>query len=209
MPTRGMGRSDLAPIEPRAIVEDDGRLRTATDGCSGERAPVIPTLIVFGIVLGRWWAPTVVFGAIFWPALLQASDAMGVEPGLLAAAGLGAVNAAVGVLAPENPKVPARYRRRDRNRSSLKARNLQQNASPAPPVRTCLDHPSLTFSIAASTGPCCGSRKTATQSWIESVRPSTSVGVPVKRRRPRVRRRRRRGGRRRPDRPQGGGLLRH
>lgn len=65
---------------------------------SGERPPVIPTMILFGIVLGRWWAPTVVFGAIFWPALLLASDVMGVEPGLLAAAGLGAANAAVGVL---------------------------------------------------------------------------------------------------------------
>lgn len=59
---------------------------------------MIPTMILFGIVLGRWWVPTVVFGAIFWPALLLASDVMGVEPGLLAAAGLGAVNAAVGVL---------------------------------------------------------------------------------------------------------------
>lgn len=55
-------------------------------------------MILFGIILGRWWAPTVVFGAIFWLALLLASDAMGVEAGVLAAAGLGAANAAVGVL---------------------------------------------------------------------------------------------------------------
>lgn len=59
---------------------------------------MIPTVILFGVILGRWWAPTVAFGAIFWPALLIASGVMGVEPGLLAAAGLGAANAAVGVL---------------------------------------------------------------------------------------------------------------
>ena len=59
---------------------------------------MIPTMILFGIILGRWWASTVVFGAIFWPVILLASDAMGVDPGLLATAGLGAANAAVGVL---------------------------------------------------------------------------------------------------------------
>ena len=59
---------------------------------------VIPTMIAFGLVLGRWWRPTLLLAAIVWPAILIAAGLVDVEAGLLTAAGLGALNAAVGIL---------------------------------------------------------------------------------------------------------------
>jgi hypothetical protein len=60
---------------------------------------VIPTMIVFGVVLGRWWRFALVAAAVVWP-LLVAADGVGVTVGLLAyAAAIGVANAAVGVLA--------------------------------------------------------------------------------------------------------------
>lgn len=59
---------------------------------------MIPTMILFGVVLARWWVPALVLAAVFWPALLVANDVMGIEAGLVAAAGLGVANAALGVL---------------------------------------------------------------------------------------------------------------
>ena len=32
---------------------------------------MIPTMILFGLVFGRWWKPTLVVGAIFWPLILM------------------------------------------------------------------------------------------------------------------------------------------
>lgn len=60
---------------------------------------MIPTMILFGLVLGRWWKSTLVAAAIVWPllaspALLQAGAGIG---GFAAAALLGVANAAVGV----------------------------------------------------------------------------------------------------------------
>ena len=59
---------------------------------------MIPTMIVFGLILGRWWRPTLILAALIWPAMLVADNVMRVQPGLLAAAGLGALNAGVGIL---------------------------------------------------------------------------------------------------------------
>jgi hypothetical protein len=59
---------------------------------------VIPTLILFGLVFGRWWRSALAGAALAWPALLVATDVMGVEPGLLGAAALAVANAGVGVL---------------------------------------------------------------------------------------------------------------
>jgi hypothetical protein len=56
-------------------------------------------LIVFGLVLGRWWRFSLVAAALGWPAVLVASDVMGVGPGLLlGASGLALANTGVGVL---------------------------------------------------------------------------------------------------------------
>ena len=59
---------------------------------------MIPTLILFGLIFGRWWRPALVAAAIGWPAVLVATETMEVEVGLLAAAGLAAINTGVGVL---------------------------------------------------------------------------------------------------------------
>ena len=59
---------------------------------------VIPTLILFGLVFGRWWRLSLVAAAVGWPVLLVADGVMDVEVGLLGAAGLAVVNASVGVL---------------------------------------------------------------------------------------------------------------
>jgi hypothetical protein len=60
---------------------------------------VNPTMIVFGVVLGRWWRLTLVAAAVVWP-LLVTSDGVEITVGLLAyAAAVGVANAAVGVLA--------------------------------------------------------------------------------------------------------------
>jgi hypothetical protein len=59
---------------------------------------VIPTLILFGLVFGRWWRLSLVAAAVGWPVLLVATDVMDVEVGLLGAAGLAVINAGDGVL---------------------------------------------------------------------------------------------------------------
>jgi hypothetical protein len=58
---------------------------------------VIPTLILFGLVAGRWWRSSLVAAAVGWPVLLVATGVLGAEPGLLGAAGLALANTAVGV----------------------------------------------------------------------------------------------------------------
>jgi hypothetical protein len=59
---------------------------------------VIPTLILFGLVFGRWWRLSLVAAAVGWPALLVATGVMDVQVELLGAAGLAVTNAGVGVL---------------------------------------------------------------------------------------------------------------
>jgi hypothetical protein len=59
---------------------------------------VIPTLILFGLVFGRWWRLSLVAAAVGWPALLVTTDVMELNVELLGAAGLAVINAGVGVL---------------------------------------------------------------------------------------------------------------
>ncbi len=57
---------------------------------------MIPTMILFGFLLGRWWKSAIVAGAVLWPVgLVLAVNIGGI--GVLSAAALGAVNTAVGV----------------------------------------------------------------------------------------------------------------
>jgi hypothetical protein len=53
---------------------------------------------VFGLVFGRWWRLSVITAALGWPALLVATDVMGVGTGLLGASGIAMANTGVGVL---------------------------------------------------------------------------------------------------------------
>ena len=57
---------------------------------------MVPTIILFGFVLGRWWKVTVPLAAIVWPLILVA-DGFRVDVSLAFEAGLlGFANAAVG-----------------------------------------------------------------------------------------------------------------
>jgi hypothetical protein len=59
---------------------------------------MIPTLILFGLVLGRWWRPALAVAAVGWPAVLVAVDVMELEVGLVGAAALAVLNTGVGVV---------------------------------------------------------------------------------------------------------------
>lgn len=58
---------------------------------------MIPTVILWGLVFGRWWKATLVGSAIAWPAVLVIDGTIGLGIGqLIAAASLAVANAAVG-----------------------------------------------------------------------------------------------------------------
>lgn len=59
---------------------------------------MIPTLILFGLVAGRWWRLTLVAAALGWPVVLLAGDVMEPGPGLLGASLIAVVNTGAGVL---------------------------------------------------------------------------------------------------------------
>ncbi|MBF5031978.1 MULTISPECIES: hypothetical protein [unclassified Micromonospora] len=59
---------------------------------------MIPVLILFGLLLGRWWRSSLVTAALGWPVLLVATGVMDVGAGLLGAAGLAVANTGAGVL---------------------------------------------------------------------------------------------------------------
>jgi hypothetical protein len=59
---------------------------------------VIPTLILFGAVSGRWWRVTLLVSALGWPVLLVVTGAMSIGPALADAAGLAVLNSGPGVL---------------------------------------------------------------------------------------------------------------
>ncbi|WP_440069696.1 hypothetical protein [Streptosporangium sp. OZ121] len=58
---------------------------------------MIPTMILFGLVFGRWWRVSLLAAAVFWPAVLLAGDAIGLDGSLVTAAALGVLNVAAGV----------------------------------------------------------------------------------------------------------------
>ena len=60
---------------------------------------MIPTMILFGLLLGRWWKVALVVGASAWPTLLSARGVIAAPPEIVGAAALGLVNTAVGVMA--------------------------------------------------------------------------------------------------------------
>ncbi|MEV4757153.1 hypothetical protein AB0J86_18850 [Micromonospora sp. NPDC049559] len=59
---------------------------------------MIPTLVLFGLVFGRWWRSALVAAAAGWPLLLVVTGDAPAGPGLLAGAALAVVNTGVGVL---------------------------------------------------------------------------------------------------------------
>ncbi|PZG11978.1 hypothetical protein C1I95_26845 [Micromonospora craterilacus] len=77
---------------------------------------MIPTLILFGLVFGRWWRSTLVVAALGWPVLLVVTDALDVEPRLLTAAVLAVGNAGAGVLIHQGIRWMVRRREDHRGR---------------------------------------------------------------------------------------------
>ena len=59
---------------------------------------MIPTLLLFGLIFGRWWRLSLIAAAIGWPLLLVATGVMRLSPGLLGAAGLAVINTGIGAL---------------------------------------------------------------------------------------------------------------
>lgn len=77
---------------------------------------MIPTMIGFGLLAGRWWKTALVGGAIYWPVLLLSTGVIswGHVGG---AAALGLANTAVGVLVHQAVLRTVRAVRRLRHRA--------------------------------------------------------------------------------------------
>ncbi|MFI5847139.1 hypothetical protein ACIA8B_14420 [Micromonospora chalcea] len=69
---------------------------------------MIPVLILFGVLLGRWWRSSLVTAALGWPVLLVATDVMDVGVGLLGAAVLAVANTGAGVLLHQGTRLAIR-----------------------------------------------------------------------------------------------------
>jgi len=59
---------------------------------------MIPTVILVGIILGRWWRTALLVAVIGWPLLVVASVGASSAWDLVTAAGFALVNVVVGVL---------------------------------------------------------------------------------------------------------------
>ncbi len=60
---------------------------------------MVPTMIVFGLVLGRWWRSAILFGTAFWMVVVAAVTGASTAGALGAAAAVGAINATAGAAA--------------------------------------------------------------------------------------------------------------
>ncbi len=73
---------------------------------------MIPSLILFGLLFGRWWRFSLLAAALGWPVLLVVSNVMSIEVGLLGAAWLAVINAGIGVLVHQGSLKALRLLRR-------------------------------------------------------------------------------------------------
>lgn len=60
---------------------------------------MIPTMILFALILARWWRIALVAAVVVWPVVVLADGTISSAGEILAAALLGVANAAVGVAA--------------------------------------------------------------------------------------------------------------
>jgi hypothetical protein len=58
---------------------------------------MIPTMILFGLIFGRWWRSTLVVGTIGWAVLLMSEGIVQSAQEIAEAAALGFANTLVGV----------------------------------------------------------------------------------------------------------------
>ena len=61
---------------------------------------MIPTMVLLGLIFGRWWRPALATAAAGWPLLLVSTNVVDLDEGgiLVGAALLAVANAGVGVL---------------------------------------------------------------------------------------------------------------
>ena len=59
---------------------------------------MIPSLVLFGIIFGRWWKFSLVTATVAWPLLLVVTHVMGIEWGLIGAGALAIANTLTGAL---------------------------------------------------------------------------------------------------------------
>ena len=59
---------------------------------------MIPTLILFGLIFGRWPRSAILIGTLAWPLLLLADNTISAGDLLPGAAGYALINTGVGVL---------------------------------------------------------------------------------------------------------------
>ena len=76
---------------------------------------MIPTLILFGLLFGRWWRLALVIGAVGWPVLLLATGTAAADAELFGVAGLAFANTGVGVAVHQGVLWGARRCRRERH----------------------------------------------------------------------------------------------
>lgn len=57
---------------------------------------MIPVMLLFGLLAGRWWKTALIAGAVGWAVVLLATGVIGLD-GVLGAMALGLLNTAVGV----------------------------------------------------------------------------------------------------------------
>ncbi|MHB8187795.1 MAG: hypothetical protein ACYDDU_17345 [Dermatophilaceae bacterium] len=74
---------------------------------------MIPTMILFGLVFGRWWKSAIAAGVVLWPAILVFAGVIG-GADVLGAAALGALNTTAGVAVHQVALWLVRSIRRDR-----------------------------------------------------------------------------------------------
>ena len=60
---------------------------------------MVPTMLLVGLVFGRWWRVTIPVGTLVWVVLLVATGTGSGLPFVLGGAAFGAANVIVGVLA--------------------------------------------------------------------------------------------------------------
>jgi len=88
---------------------------------------MIPTLILFGLVFGRWWRSALIAAAVGWPVLLLATGAVDAGAELFGAAGLAIINTGVGIAINQGGRWSLRTSRQAR------ARRAPGPGEPSPP----------------------------------------------------------------------------